>query len=190
MSRFPVRRTIALCGAALLLSQPVSASPLFEGDTRLACEAILCLSSGSRPSECTPSLQRYFGIRHKKPQDTVRARHDFLRQCPSANHDDRMRSLVAAMANAAGSCQAGALNAMLAERKEITVCQPQPASGLFQTRPLAEREPSCTTRPITAIGNTLPAYCRAYFRHAYIEPGDLRPPRYLGEPEKGGHWID
>lgn len=36
------------------------------GDTKLACEAILCLSSGKRPGECGPALSRYFGISHKE----------------------------------------------------------------------------------------------------------------------------
>jgi len=37
-----------------------------SGDTKLACEAILCLSSGTRPSECAPSIRRFFSIKHKK----------------------------------------------------------------------------------------------------------------------------
>ena len=37
-----------------------------DGDTKLACEALLCLSSGSRPHECGPSLSRYFGIHKRK----------------------------------------------------------------------------------------------------------------------------
>ena len=36
-----------------------------SGDTKLACEAILCLSSGTRPGECGPALSRYFGISKK-----------------------------------------------------------------------------------------------------------------------------
>ena len=44
---------------------------LFTGDVRLACEAVLCLSSGTRPSECAPSLKRYFSISHKKLSDTL-----------------------------------------------------------------------------------------------------------------------
>ncbi|QHE78921.1 conjugal transfer protein TrbM (plasmid) [Variovorax sp. PBS-H4] len=45
---------------------------LFTGDVRLACEAVLCLSSGTRPSECAPSLKRYFSISHKKLSDTLK----------------------------------------------------------------------------------------------------------------------
>lgn len=185
-----LRHTLAVASATLVFSQPAPASTLFEGDTKLACEAILCLSSGSRPSECTPSLQRFFSIRHKKAWETIQARHDFLRLCPSANQDERMRSLVAAMANAAESCQAGPLNARLRERKEVTVCEPQTNNRLPGSLRRDDQEPSCTTQTISVIRNTLPQYCKAYFRHAYIEPGDLRPPRYVGVPEKGGRWMD
>ena len=66
---------------AMLIS-PSIASPveteLLTGDTKLACEAILCLSSGTRPSECNPSIQRYFSIHRKRMSDTIKARRDFL----------------------------------------------------------------------------------------------------------------
>lgn len=52
------------------------------GDTRLACEAILCLSSGTRPAECQPALHRYFSIKLKKWKKTVKARMNFLKLCP------------------------------------------------------------------------------------------------------------
>lgn len=55
----------------LLLTPALSqAEPeVLTGDVRLSCEAILCLSSGTRPGECSPSLSRYFGI-HKKSGQT------------------------------------------------------------------------------------------------------------------------
>ena len=49
-----------------------------SGDTKLACEAILCLSSGTRPGECGPALSRYFGISKKKWKDTVKARTGYV----------------------------------------------------------------------------------------------------------------
>ncbi|WP_211831057.1 TrbM/KikA/MpfK family conjugal transfer protein [Kistimonas asteriae] len=58
---------------------------LLQGDQRLACEAILCLSTGQPPSECKPALERYFGIRHKKPWKQARARQDFLNMCPTVS---------------------------------------------------------------------------------------------------------
>lgn len=189
MPNHPLRKFFAMPIALLALAQPAQASPLFEGDQKLACEAILCLSSGSRPNECTPSLQRYFSIRHKKPGKTIEARHDFLRQCPSAQQDDRMRALVAAMANAAGSCQAETLNLTLRHEKEVTVCQ-TPQQAWARSLGGDQQEALCHTRTMTVIENTLPPHCKAYFGHAYIEPGDLHAPRYIGTPEKGGRWMD
>ncbi len=57
-----------------------------EGDKKLACEAVLCLSSSSRPSECNPSINHYFSIHRKKWRDTVKARKNFLELCPRDNN--------------------------------------------------------------------------------------------------------
>lgn len=58
---------------------------VFEGDKKLACEALICLSGGSSPAECMPSLQRYFSIVRKKAEETENARKDFLNLCPKSN---------------------------------------------------------------------------------------------------------
>lgn len=79
------------------------------GDTRLACEAILCLSSGTRPSECTPSIRRFFSINHKRLRDTLKARRNFLNLCPSGN-ERGMPQLINAIANGGGRCDAASLN--------------------------------------------------------------------------------
>lgn len=81
-----------------------------SGDTRLACEAILCLSSPHRPSECGSALNRYFGIKKKKWSKTLRARKKFLNLCPSASADNNMVSLTSSISYAAGNCDANALN--------------------------------------------------------------------------------
>lgn len=81
--------TIIIC----LFSTASQADDFFTGDVRLACEAMLCLSSGSRPSECSPSLKRYYDIRKIKLSDTLKARQNFLNGCPSANTDN-VKSLV------------------------------------------------------------------------------------------------
>lgn len=52
------------------------------GDTKLSCEAIMCLSTPSRPSECEPSLQRYFSITAKKASEVAQKRKNFLELCP------------------------------------------------------------------------------------------------------------
>ena len=97
-------KTILLAAATLATAIPLTAQAedLLTGDTRLACEATLCLSSGTRPNECNPALRRYFSITHKKMGDTISARHDFLKQCPASN-DEGMPGLVRAIANGAGS---------------------------------------------------------------------------------------
>ena len=66
----------------LLASRPVQSHNLFTGDVKLACEAVLCLSSGTRPSQCTPSLQRYFSIKMRTLSETLTARRNFLNLCP------------------------------------------------------------------------------------------------------------
>jgi len=189
------RLTVPSMLAGLLMVGAAPAHAEFTGDVKLACEAILCLSSGQRPSECAPSLDRYFGIKKKKMSDTISARLDFLNQCPTASYDNNMKSLVKAIANGAGRCDAGYLNATLARVVTITERQTtQRIGGRWTTvwTPLPEGSycgewESCQTREITVIDNKKPAYCVAYDGHSYTwEIGAT----YVGEPYSGGHWED
>lgn len=69
---------------------------LLTGDTRLSCEAILCLSSSVKPGECQPSLNRFFSIKEKKWEDTLNARKAFLKLCPvgeSGENDAEFKKL-------------------------------------------------------------------------------------------------
>ena len=59
-----------------------NAQAVLTGDTKLACEAILCLAAPSKPSECNASIQKYFSIKHKKAKNTAKARQNFLALCP------------------------------------------------------------------------------------------------------------
>ena len=119
--------SLLLC---LLLPMQALAADAREltGDTKLACEAILCLSSGTRPGECGPSLSRYFGISHKKWKDTVKARRNFLNQCPTVGEDSSMPTLVEAILNGAGRCTADLLNRQLRKQSPVEEC-PQMTSG-------------------------------------------------------------
>lgn len=67
-------KILTLLAASLLAPTIAAAEGGLSGDAKLACEAILCLSSGTRPGECTPSLNRYFSISHKYLSDTIRGR--------------------------------------------------------------------------------------------------------------------
>lgn len=100
---------ITVLSFLLFTFSPVSANTL-SGDTRLACEAILCLSSPINPSECTPALARYFGISFKRFSKTLSARRDFLNLCPTSSANEVMQTLTSAIAYGAGRCDATELN--------------------------------------------------------------------------------
>ncbi|MFG0230546.1 TrbM/KikA/MpfK family conjugal transfer protein [Achromobacter sp. 413638] len=136
-----------------------------EGDVRLACEALLCLSSGIRPGQCSPSLSHYFGINRRKLSDTISARLDFLRLCPVADRTEKMQSLVDAISRGAGRCDPETLNRDL---------------GRWMNTPLFG--------DMRVVGNQRPGYCSVYTSHEYTYfDGTL--PRYVGKPEEGGYWV-
>lgn len=65
----------------IALSLPVCAEErVSQGDERLSCEAMLCLS-GVSPSECGPALEKYYGINGR---DAESRRAEFLSLCPKA----------------------------------------------------------------------------------------------------------
>ena len=72
---------ILIYSASFALNQIPNISTL-QGDEKASCETILCLSTGQRPSECTPPLRRYFSIHFRKPWKTLAARKSFLSLCP------------------------------------------------------------------------------------------------------------
>ena len=82
--------------AAITMPLQSRSQEILTGDTRLACEAILCLATASPPGECAPSLTRYFSISLRRLGDTARARANFLRLCPRSNQTAQMQSLLAA----------------------------------------------------------------------------------------------
>ena len=87
-----------------LLVTPARAE-VFTGDTKLACEAILCLSTGNRPGECSPSISRFFSISFRRWSRTLRARRNFLSLCPDTNAPD-MQQLMADIVNGTSAlCQ-------------------------------------------------------------------------------------
>jgi hypothetical protein len=88
---------VALVGL-WVLAGTASAEDVLTGDARLACEALLCLSSPSPPSECGPALSRYYSIRGRKASDTRRKRQEFLDKCPRVSATPEMQSLVSASA--------------------------------------------------------------------------------------------
>jgi hypothetical protein len=152
--------TLVLSTALAAAAVPGHAQEVLTGDTRLACEAVLCLASGQRPNECSPSLQRYFSIRFRKPSDTLRERINFLKLCPASNQSPQ------AMGAGAGACDPASLNAALQGFQNL---------GDGSSR--------------IAISNELPAACRAYIQNPYANQSSFAV-RYVGTPERGGYWIE
>ncbi|WP_194145477.1 TrbM/KikA/MpfK family conjugal transfer protein [Helicobacter sp. MIT 05-5294] len=83
------------------------------GDTKTACEVILCLSSPSRPSECSAPIAKYFSISAKKWKDTIKKRKNFLKLCPTGG-DREMENLAQnIIPNLEGDCSVPQLNARI-----------------------------------------------------------------------------
>lgn len=158
-------RIFAVAGLVAFASVPSHAQEVLTGDTRLACEAVMCLASSVRPGECQPSLRKYFSISHRKLRDTIRGRVNFLRLCPASNQTPQMSSLVEAISNGAGRCDAGALNWDLMQYI---------SDGDSYT---------------TIIGNQLPDYCGNYMNNGLTNLATIMP-KYVGLPERGGKWVE
>ena len=152
-----------LAASAFTMSVPVSAQSELTGDTRLACETLLCLASGAQLNECMPSLQRYFSISYRKFSDTIRGRVNFLNLCPVGNQTPQMQSLVSAIANGAGRCDTASLN------RTMRVWGGGDSGDTY-------------------ISNELPDYCSAYLGNQYSNMGGVTP-KYVGTPIRGGYWV-
>jgi hypothetical protein len=153
-------------------------SQALSSDETSACEAIMCLSTGSPPGQCAPSLQKYFSINLSKPWKTIEARINFLKMCPSSHESPQVETLVEAIGHGAGRCDAASLNQTLRTWTGI--------DGEYE------------------ISNQLPAYCDAYFTHEYTDVNSITP-RYIDKYVEssytdadgntvynyaGGYWVD
>lgn len=136
----------------------------FTGDTKLACEALMCLSTPQRPSECSAALSRYFAIKGKQ---ALQGRTDFLKLCPSAESSPEMDSLTAALASGAGGqCDIASLNKM--------------TTWSMNSR----------GEELAVIGNQMPSYCTGYYANSIIASANSEgTPVYVGTPELSGYWV-
>lgn len=105
--------------AGLLFLTSLSGADLLTGDTKLSCEAILCLSTSSRPGECSPSISKYFSIHKRKMSDTIKARKNFLKLCPTGSKDRefiKLRDDI--LPRITGGCSPEELNARINTKRE------------------------------------------------------------------------
>lgn len=175
---------LAILASSSVLAQEDYSEQLLTGDTKLACEAVLCLSTGKRPDECDPALTKYFSITAKKVKDQVRKRRNFLKLCPASN-EQGMPELTDAIVNGAGRCDPDYLNKSLIQTKQTQVCKDIPGEG--GTR--------CTTQVWHRISNTLPNYCKVYVSNAFTDLGLNFSGSNVWQKERdfnkapGGKWV-
>jgi len=129
---------LSVVAAVALWSAPAKA---LEGDTKLACEAILCLAASARPSECAPSIRRFFSISHRRFSDTLRGRLNFLNLCPIVSQPS-MGPLRDALVNGSGRCDAPSVN-------QANFVSYGEGEGY--------------------VANRMPAYCASYFANQYVQ---------------------
>ena len=144
----------------LIFNSAVYGADELTGDTKLACEAILCLSSSERPSECSASLSKYFSIRAKKAHETAKKRKNFLKLCPTdtaIKTDQDYASLIDTISEIGGGCDASDLNKNLDKRRVW-----DSEKGLYQTQ--------------IRISPNMPEYCKRLARHNYTNIKDLKYP--------------
>lgn len=152
---------------------------IMTGDTKLACEAVLCLSSSTRPTECRPSLQRYFGISYSSISDTIKGRLNFLNLCPVSSETPEMQALVSAISRGAGRCDAKFLNT--SNKKTITYREYERVyeDGRYRWE--------WVTKEKEVISSNKPSYCDIYENHEFTE---LVTAKYVGTQENDGFWVD
>lgn len=142
----------------ILLTCLISSSVAFgadelKGDTKLACEAILCLSSSIRPGECSPSLHRYFSIVAKKAHQTIAKRKKFLQLCPTdetAKIDNNYATLIDTLSEMGGGCDATTLNKNV-EKRRVRVGSDKARQTQLRVNP------------------NMPEYCVKLARHNYTD---------------------
>lgn len=156
-----MKKSILVCVCCFVaFSNSASAQEALQGDQKLACEALLCLSTSTRPAECTPSLQRYFSISFRKFSDTLRGRMNFLNLCPMVT-DANMASYKNSVINGAGRCDAASIN---------------------QSSYVSDGDSSAGH-----VNNVMPDYCNAYYEGQYLQSPS---PMYVGTPSEGGYWVE
>ncbi len=154
-----LKKLSLIASLLLFIGSNAFADDILTGDTKLACEAILCLSSGTRPSECSSSLARYFSIKFKKPWETINARRAFLNLCPIQN-DANIEDLV--------------LNNLVDD--VLPVSDPRQCTPNYLNTQV-ETKRSYSTFGIMSyrINPNMPNFCHALINHAYT---DYKTPKY------------
>ena len=170
---------MTLLFSEVAFAQVTASADYLTGDTRLACEAILCFSTSQRPSECNASIRKYFSIKKKKPHKTRKARKEFLNMCPTVQENQEMQGLVEVIMNAEDRCTAEALNRSTEFSGRILKASYDRGHRHYFYESTVEHS------------NELPSYCKAYFGHEWTDFGEYGvTPVFVGESGNGGFWAE
>lgn len=160
-----------------------SADPKYDlgsvltGDVKLACEALLCLSTSTRPSECNPSIKRFFSIHHKKPHKTFQARLNFLKLCPKNNSGDIDKATLAKMGINETEQSENMEKLSNAIARLPYECEPSVLNRQIEKKCLARTDKgNCEERGYRIVP-TMPKACKDLANHAWVR---LDLPVYVG----------
>lgn len=145
------------------------------GDTRTACEVILCLSSaqGRGIKECQAPLRKYFSIHVSGKhwyRKTLEARRRFLDLCPAANENAKMSALTTAVQHQEYACDAGTLNSRTETRRNW-VRRSSEDGGSFSRR-------------LVRTQAYIPDFCKALYDHEFTEYKQIQKPKYVCDANK------
>lgn len=146
---------VFLVVASFLISINVAnAIGTLQGLAKLSCEAIICLSTGSPPNECNPSLNYFYSLTDRDPRDQIRMRKNFLDICPESGS---MGNYTSVLANGAGRCDRDFL--------------------LTELNPKYDFDGN-----VVSQNKTIPQYCDMFYNHQWTRLGLL--PQKINPPGK------
>lgn len=195
-----MKKTIALFFVFNVFALPVFAQrempevKELTGNVKYACEAILCLSTGSKPNECAPSIKKFFSIWDKKPWKIPEKRFNFLALCPVGSASVNSSSLGASraemveymniLAHGATACSANHLNKTNYRWVTLESCSWNQGHESY----------SCRTYRAKQIQQTLPKICNIYKNHRFTDESLLNSLNFIKTEYKQGYqfgyWTD
>ncbi|MFC1118061.1 TrbM/KikA/MpfK family conjugal transfer protein [Pasteurella multocida] len=163
---------IATLSSSVLADSTSPQIDYLTGDSRTACEVILCLSSaqGKGISECKAPLRKYFSIKARKWHKTLQKRRAFLDLCPAANENAKMSALTTAIQHQEYACDAETLNSRTETR----------------TRWVSDDEGK--HRRVVRTYRTqsyMPKFCEDLYNHEFTEYHQIKKPKYTCD----GKWY-
>lgn len=161
------------------LCLPIFAHAL-DGDAKLACEAILCLSSGEKPSECRPSLSKYFSLHASRHKSIFNVRKSFLSLCPKSdgNYSDAKKEIYENIGEDLNQNQQDLATLENTIASLPNDCTPESLNKNIQSRCVAYESGHCDGGRVYRVNPFLPKACSDLINHKFT---NLALPTYTGD---------